>query len=280
MEFKILNNMISKIENMEIFVSENIKDLSNEFNKYTSIIDARSLAFFSIGVNNINYSGKNICFIVSSDELSSILTAVTEAKYQQQKVIIISIGNEVYMDSFIDVTEEIITSDNIEQINKKMEEYIEVMHFKPLLINIKIDVNIEKNKQYQGILEKLLNKIKDNEKICTNITNNIINDKIISWNNDYGIVSRYLGYLSANKNNKVYLFTNYNSLYKDINAFYTRYIDKKVIIFCIKDKNTIMKNDFARWSKENNIKFIETQAIDNINLDNFDRQAIIIEISI
>ena len=119
MNINELCSFIDKISNeSEIFVSNMIKSKIDSLKKFNSIIDARSLTFFSLGRQNINNDKKCTTCIISSKEVSNVLSALTEAKYQQEKLIIISVGDNIQIDAFEDVTDKIIISDNLKRQNK------------------------------------------------------------------------------------------------------------------------------------------------------------------
>ena len=136
----LLEDISNKYEKVEIVISEKIKNYDDGLKKYNSLIDARSLAFFTLGRSNV--LDKNIIAVVDSNEISSVLTAMTEAKYQHQKMIIIAIGQAIYTDVYEDVTDNIYTIDDLSQIQNIIEESMNKKTIKPILINKRISTKI------------------------------------------------------------------------------------------------------------------------------------------
>lgn len=250
----LLEDISNKYEKVEIVISEKIKNYDDGLKKYNSLIDARSLAFFTLGRSNV--LDKNIIAVVDSNEISSVLTAMTEAKYQHQKMIIIAIGQAIYTDVYEDVTDNIYTIDDLSQIQNIIEESMNKKTIKPILINIQFQENEQKDK-YQNILEELLNKILENDHIYTNINTGINNQKLIKWTSEYCGITRYLGILAAESADTNFFFTTYTNVIKDINAFYTRFVTDKVKVFYLKEKNTNINFNIKAWSNANNINFLQ-----------------------
>lgn len=260
MNINELCNFLDKISNRsEIFVSTSIKNQIDSLKKFNSIMDVRGLTFFSLGRQKINKDKKYTTCIINSKELSNALSALTEAKYQQEKVIVISIGDSIQVDAFKDVTDKIIISNDLQIIEKNFFEYINEVYFKPLLINIMFDFENRDTYSISNIIKILANKIDSEDKIFTNIENIEIknNSKLILWRNSYGVLSRYLGNLVANKENRLYLLTSYESFCNDINSFYTRYVSRNLVIFYIRKKEELMKININNWANKNEIDFIE-----------------------
>lgn len=279
MNINELCELIDKISNKsEIFISDIIKNKIDVLKNFNSVLDARSLTFFTLGRQNVNKNKQCTSCIISSNELSNTLTALTESKYQQEKIIVISIGINIQTEAFENVTDKIIISNNLETIENNFMEYVNGSYFKPLLINIELE--FENVNTSSNIIQVLMNKINSKDKIFTNIEDLEIRDnsKLIIWKNAYGVVSRYLGNLTANKENNLYLLTSYESFCKDINSFYTRYITEKLIIFYLRRKNEVMKININNWTNKNNIDFIEIKnerELKDLEIENLNHKTII-----
>lgn len=276
MNIQEVNNLIIELSrNTNIFVSDKIKKMGHGFEKFVSIIDARSLSFFSIGVKNTTTT--NVCFIIDSNEITDILTGVTEANYQQQKIIIVCIGKSIPKEAFDNYISDIVISKDTKYIMNVINEYVNGLFFKPLIINIDIDIEIPKEENQ--VIDLILNKIEKNAKICTNINSRNIkkNENVILWENQYGVIYRYLGNIIANPNDKIYLLTTYTSFCEDINAFYTRYINDKIIIIYLQSQEEIEKNNMSEWAKEIDIDFvtITRENIKDLDLKSIKKQTII-----
>lgn len=281
MNINELCSFIDKISNeSEIFVSNMIKSKIDSLKKFNSIIDARSLTFFSLGRQNINNDKKCTTCIISSKEVSNVLSALTEAKYQQEKLIIISVGDNIQIDAFEDVTDKIIISDNLKIIENNFHEYINELYFKPLLINFAFELENKNANINSNIIEILTDKINSEDKLFTNIEGIDIknNSNIILWNNEYGVISRYLGNLSANNERKLYLLTSYESFCNDINAFYTRYISKNFVIFYLRKEEKTLKININNWADQNDINFIDIKSekdLEELQIKNLKDKSII-----
>lgn len=279
MDIKEFCDLIKRLSNYsELFVSDNIKNMMQELGEFASIIDARSLAFFTLGKEQVNKDKKCTSCIINSNELASTLTAITEARYKQKKLIIMTIGNKICIDPYIDVTDKVIQSNEIEYIENKIKQYNDGTYFKPLLINIEMD--FEPKERKSNVISILLNGIKDNEKIYTNLKiDNIENlEKLVKWENDYGVISRYLGNLVVNKDENLYLVTSYDSFCKDINTFYSRYINEKVVILFVKDKNEQERFNIENWTTKNEIdykKIEDEKELEELNLSSLKTKTIV-----
>lgn len=260
-------------EDIKLLVDYIIQDKKEMFN-FKIIEDARSATFFGIG--RINVTRKPVMLIMSSDEVASSLTGLTEANYQSLPLIIISIGDKepkLNEECFKYVTKKVISDiKDKESLNNELETYFNGKWFKPLLIQIvdKNEIYYKKNDRgYCDIVEYIINSTSSNsqifvEEILNEDSINIARNKNISVNyrnSSYGVVSCFLGHATVNDNIQ-YLITTYSKIVRDINAFNMRGIKRNVVIIYIKSMNIEQKLDL--WFTRNNFDFSSVKLISEI----------------
>lgn len=221
------DTIITNFENYDLIKKCGIGD-----NKIIKIDDARSAAFFTMGMNQ--KSNGNRLLVIQYDFLSSVLSPATEAWFQKTNLYFLVLKNKtqkidaLYNDYF-NIVE--LNNDNL-TIEKNSLNYLftyDCDNFderKPVLLSHYID-----NSWYVS------NKVFENENMFTTLKNKQC------------IISRYLGILEGSKEKKVLLCYE-DELRLDLNILNSRYIDQKFKVIVIENNNM---ESLVDWIIENGI---------------------------
>ena len=274
---KILNLLLEKQIKDVVCTEDILKSIDGQDKEYIEanfnmqiFNDLRSATFFSNG--EVNSSNKPVILIIAGEFLPDIYTGITEAWFQRSNINIISIF-EKYDDIKVEYLERCIPDiltiydDGIEEYKNTIYKFID--NNMPALINIKYTLKLEEKSDYTSITNMLDSIVKNTVDVF------IYNSKNESKNNikviniepkyKYGILSKYMGYITA-KEKKSLLILPYELLKIDLNIFNNRYINENVKIIIYKEKE---QNNIEEWIKDNKIEILKTKKIDDKILQKF-----------
>ena len=274
---KILNLLLEKQIKDVVCTEDILKSIDGQDKEYIEanfnmqiFNDLRSATFFSNG--EVNSSNKPVILIIAGEFLPNIYTGITEAWFQRSNINIISIF-EKYDDIKVEYLERCIPDiltiydDSIEEYKNTIYKFID--NNMPALINIKYTLKLEEKSDYTSITNMLDSIVKNTVDVF------IYNSKNESKNNikviniepkyKYGILSKYMGYITA-KEKKSLLILPYELLKIDLNIFNNRYINENVKIIIYKEKE---QNNIEEWIKDNKIEILKTKKIDEKILQKF-----------
>ena len=234
--------------------------------------DVRSATFFSLGETNIE--NEPIILLIDGRYLPSVYTGITEAWFQRKTIVVLALY-EKYSDINCEYlkrcTSDVITFYNEEEndYNKKIKDIINKKY--PAIINLKVEFNNSNKLNDNNILEiaKILNS--EDEMWIYNLEmteNNTCKIKNIDEAHKYGILSKYMGYITA-KNEKVLLVSTSEILKLDLNIFNNRYINKNFKVILVDNKNIFKENNIEKWIQENKIKLTHVKEISEDKLKDF-----------
>lgn len=274
---KILNLLLEKQIKDVVCTEDILKSIDGQDKEYIEanfnmqiFNDLRSATFFSNG--EVNSSNKPVILIIAGEFLPNIYTGITEAWFQRSNINIISIF-EKYDDIKVEYLERCIPDiltiydDGIEEYKNTIYKFID--NNMPALINIRYTLKLEEKSDYTSITNMLDSIVKNTVDVF------IYNSKNESKNNikviniepkyKYGILSKYMGYITA-KEKKSLLILPYELLKIDLNIFNNRYINENVKIIIYKEKE---QNNIEEWIKDNKIEILKTKKIDEKILQKF-----------
>lgn len=267
---KILNLLLEKQIKDVVCTEDILKSIDSQDKEYIEanfnmqiFNDLRSATFFSNG--EVNTSNKPIILIIKGEFLPNIYTGVTEAWFQRSNINIISIFekyDEIKVEYLERCIPDILTiyDDGIEEYKNTIYKFID--NNMPALINIKYTLKLEEKSDYTSITNMLDSIVKNTVDVfiynSKNESKNNINIMNIEPKYKYGILSKYMGYITA-KEKKSLLIMPYELLKIDLNIFNNRYINENVKIIIYKGKE---QNNIEEWIKDNKIEILKTEKID------------------
>lgn len=267
---KILNLLLEKQIKDVVCTEDILKSIDSQDKEYIEanfnmqiFNDLRSATFFSNG--EVNTSNKPIILIIKGEFLPNIYTGVTEAWFQRSNINIISIFekyDEIKVEYLERCIPDILTiyDDGIEEYKNTIYKFID--NNMPALINIKYTLKLEEKSDYTSIINMLDSIVKNTVDVfiynSKNESKNNINIMNIEPKYKYGILSKYMGYITA-KEKKSLLIMPYELLKIDLNIFNNRYINENVKIIIYKGKE---QNNIEEWIKDNKIEILKTEKID------------------
>ena len=267
---KILNLLLEKQIKDVVCTEDILKSIDGQDKEYIEanfnmqiFNDLRSATFFSNG--EVNTSNKPIILIIKGEFLPNIYTGITEAWFQRSNINIISIFekyDEIKVEYLERCIPDILTiyDDGIEEYKNTIYKFID--NNMPALINIKYTLKLEEKSDYTSIINMLDSIVKNTVDVfiynSKNESKNNINIMNIEPKYKYGILSKYMGYITA-KEKKSLLIMPYELLKIDLNIFNNRYINENVKIIIYKGKE---QNNIEEWIKDNKIEILKTEKID------------------
>lgn len=267
---KILNLLVEKQIKDVVCTEDILKSIDGQDKEYIEanfnmqiFNDLRSATFFSNG--EVNSSNKPVILIIKGEFLPNIYTGITEAWFQRSNINIISIFekyDEIKVEYLERCIPDILTiyDDGIEEYKNTIYKFID--NNMPALINIKYTLKLEEKSDYTSIINMLDSIVKNTVDVFIynfkNESKNNINIKNIEPKYKYGILSKYMGYITA-KEKKSLLIMPYELLKIDLNIFNNRYINEDVKIIIYKGKE---QNNIEEWIKDNKIEILKTEKID------------------
>lgn len=267
---KILNLLVEKQIKDVVCTEDILKSIDGQDKEYIEanfnmqiFNDLRSATFFSNG--EVNSSNKPVILIIKGEFLPNIYTGITEAWFQRSNINIISIFekyDEIKVEYLERCIPDILTiyDDGIEEYKNTIYKFID--NNMPALINIKYTLKLEEKSDYTSIINMLDSIVKNTVDVFIynfkNESKNNINIKNIEPKYKYGILSKYMGYITA-KEKKSLLIMPYELLKIDLNIFNNRYINENVKIIIYKGKE---QNNIEEWIKDNKIEILKTEKID------------------
>ena len=266
---KNIKDVICTKDILESIIDKDKEYIKTNFNFEISN-DLRSATFFANG--EVNSNNKPVILIINGEYLANIYTGITEAWFQRSNINIISIF-EKYDDIKIEYLRRCIP-DILTIYEENIEEYKETIYKfinnnMPSLINIKYMLKSEEKVDYTNITNILDSIVKNKVDVFTynseNKSKNNINIMNIERKYKYGVLSKYMGYVSAKKQ-KTLIILPYELLKIDLNIFNNRYINKNVKIIINKRKE---QSNIKEWIKDNNIEILQTRNLDKNIFEKF-----------
>ena len=266
---KNIKDVICTKDILESIIDKDKEYIKTNFN-FEILNDLRSATFFANG--EVNSNNKPVILIINGEYLANIYTGITEAWFQRSNINIISIF-EKYDDIKIEYLRRCIP-DILTIYEENIEEYKETIYKfinnnMPSLINIKYMLKSEEKVDYTNITNILDNIVKNKVDVFTynseNKSKNNINIMNIERKYKYGVLSKYMGYVSAKKQ-KTLIILPYELLKIDLNIFNNRYINKNVKIIINKRKE---QSNIKEWIKDNNIEILQTRNLDKNIFEKF-----------
>ena len=267
---KILNLLLEKQIKDVVCTEDILKSIDGQDKEYIEanfnmqiFNDLRSATFFSNG--EVNSSNKPVILIIRGEFLPNIYTGITEAWFQRSNINIISIFekyDEIKVEYLERCIPDILTiyDDGMEEYKNTIYKFID--NNMPALINIKYTLKLEEKSDYTSIINMLDSIVKNTVDVfiynSKNESKNNINIMNIEPKYKYGILSKYMGYITA-KEKKSLLIMPYELLKIDLNIFNNRYINENVKIIIYKGKE---QNNIEEWIKDNKIEILKTKKID------------------
>ena len=274
-------------EVLDLFLEEKIKDivctedilnnLDNQDKEYIKanfdvqiFNDLRSATFFSNG--EVNSNNKPVILLIKGEFLPNIYTGITEAWFQRSNINIISIF-EKYDDIKVEYLERCIPDilkiydDSIEEYKNTIYKFIN--NNMPSMINMKYMLKLEEKADYTNIINMLNSIVKNKVDVFTynskNESKNNINIINVEPKYKYGILSKYMGYITA-KNQRSLIILPYELLKIDLNIFNNRYINENVKIIINKKKD---QSNIEEWIKDNKIEILQIKNLDKNIFEKF-----------
>ncbi len=266
---KNIKDVICTKDILESIIDKDKEYIKTNFN-FEILNDLRSATFFANG--EVNSNNKPVILIINGEYLANIYTGITEAWFQRSNINIISIF-EKYDDIKIEYLRRCIP-DILTIYEENIEEYKETIYKfinnnMPSLINIKYMLKSEEKVDYTNITNILDNIVKNKVDVFTynseNKSKNNINIMNIERKYKYGVLSKYMGYVSAKKQ-KTLIILPYELLKIDLNIFNNRYINKNVKIIINKKKE---QSNIKEWIKDNDIEILQTRNLDKNIFEKF-----------
>ena len=266
---KNIKDVICTKDILESIIDKDKEYIKTNFN-FEILSDLRSATFFANG--EVNSDNKPVILIINGEYLANIYTGITEAWFQRSNINIISIF-EKYDDIKIEYLRRCIP-DILTIYEENIEEYKETIYKfinnnMPSLINIKYMLKSEEKVDYTNITNILDSIVKNKVDVFTynseNKSKNNINIMNIERKYKYGVLSKYMGYVSAKKQ-KTLIILPYELLKIDLNIFNNRYINKNVKIIINKRKE---QSNIKEWIKDNNIEILQTRNLDKNIFEKF-----------
>lgn len=266
---KNIKDVICTKDILESIIDKDKEYIKTNFN-FEILNDLRSATFFANG--EVNSNNKPVILIINGEYLANIYTGITEAWFQRSNINIISIF-EKYDDIKIEYLRRCIP-DILTIYEENIEEYKETIYKfinnnMPSLINIKYMLKSEEKVDYTNITNILDSIVKNKVDVFTynseNKSKNNINIMNIERKYKYGVLSKYMGYVSAKKQ-KTLIILPYELLKIDLNIFNNRYINKNVKIIINKRKE---QSNIKEWIKDNNIEILQTRNLDKNIFEKF-----------
>lgn len=222
--------------------------------------DARSATFEAFGI--IKMSEKPVALIVKEDELSSTLTAVTEAWLQRKDLILITINGNLYQ--HYDYLDRCLMSSALLLEDSNEGEVVQEMQLRhgPHLLRTALMLEEEKPVDYSNILQELERGLSDNDVVfCYHPTKLSGTRNIaISQKHRYCVISKYVGYLLGCKG-KAVLCIPENLLAYDSNIFNFRNLPSTFFVVVVADGSRTMSK-LSPWIESNGINVIQTERAD------------------
>ena len=266
---KNIKDVICTKDILESIIDKDKEYIKTNFN-FEILNDLRSATFFANG--EVNSNNKPVILIINGEYLANIYTGITEAWFQRSNINIISIF-EKYDDIKIEYLRRCIP-DILTIYEENIEEYKETIYKfinnnMPSLINIKYMLKSEEKVDYTNIINILDSIVKNKVDVFTynseNKSKNNINIMNIERKYKYGVLSKYMGYVSAKKQ-KTLIILPYELLKIDLNIFNNRYINKNVKIIINKKKE---QSNIKEWIKDNDIEILQTRNLDKNIFEKF-----------
>ena len=266
---KNIKDVICTKDILESIIDKDKEYIKTNFN-FEILNDLRSATFFANG--EVNSNNKPVILIINGEYLANIYTGITEAWFQRSNINIISIF-EKYDDIKIEYLRRCIP-DILTIYEENIEEYKETIYKfinnnMPSLINIKYMLKSEEKVDYTNITNILDSIVKNKVDVFTynseNKSKNNINIMNIERKYKYGVLSKYIGYVSAKKQ-KTLIILPYELLKIDLNIFNNRYINKNVKIIINKKKE---QSNIKEWIKDNDIEILQTRNLDKNIFEKF-----------
>ncbi len=235
------------------------------------IDDVRSATFFANGAaNRLNTP---VLLIVGYKFLANCYTGLTEAWFQQLKVITVALAetseivNYAYLRPCIRAGITIDSAD-LNAHQKVLEDSL--VAFGPTLLCVRYDHPPIRTMGYQSILDELNKVLSSKDTVfyyggLNNDTGYVFKLKTIQDKHKYGVISKYVGYSYASGCNS-YLVIPLELLKYDTNIFSTRYITQSLKILFISDNDSKLP---IAWFEKNSLDCKVVDYLDQSILSQF-----------
>jgi len=205
------------------------------------INDARVAAFNGIGQYNLN--NKPAVLFIEEAEIGSLLTGLTEAKYQYIPMIVVMPTSDIRVveNAFISIEHKTVWMNDVSNI----EEFIGALNVQGLTVVCYEDDNaIQNNAKREEIVQYILGLVDENSYLIH--SNHVEDSRIINREYNYGLLSTFFGYALRDSHRNI-LVIDYKDLQRDINTFGIRYKLENIIVIVL-NNSTITVADWINDS--------------------------------
>jgi len=249
-----MNNNINEIvlSIHEMFGAIVVSGLSCDEKSIYSIMDARSAAFFAYSYSKSKQV--RVGLIVEECYLSNVYTALTESWFQNIPLVVLAVNSSGFNGT--QYLERCVSSisfeTSISDVKKKIEEY---HGDKPILIKIASSIPVEKEYNVSSLIDAI--RVKYENRIEVFNPAGRLNEKLIypiSVEHKYGIISKYIGRLTAIKDSLLIIPEHLLEL--DSNVFNIRNLPAGFKVIIINEDINLFKK-MSNWFVANKIKQFE-----------------------
>ena len=231
--------------------------LSEKFD-FKEVKDARSATFEAFGI--IKIIEKPVALLLKEDELSSTLTAVTEAWFQRKDLILITVNGNLYQ--HYDYLDRCLMSSALLLEDSNEDEVVQEMQLRhgPHLLRTALMLEEEKPVDYSCVLQELEGSLSDKDVVFCYHPAKLSGEHniAISQQHRYCVISKYVGYLLGNKC-KAVLCIPEKLLAYDSNIFNFRNLPNTFFVMVIADNSGVMSK-LSPWIESNGISVIQTES--------------------
>lgn len=269
----IINDLlnIKENKNIELIVTTKAYDYFsndirlNKLGNVITILDARSAAFFTLGKESVSMVKPIV--VLCADELGSALTAITEAYYQQQELLIFVIDNTIIDYNIYHNFSEVIERN--EEI-KEVRQLLNNKFYKPVIIRYKYNDKFSSKFKINitDMIEGILSTCNKDYSLKIDLHNfevnklyNEANVKFELNKSGYGSISKLLGSAIANPKKRNYLLSEISMISRDINAIGIRGNKNNTCIIFICDEED---ETFDNWFIDNMYKIYKVYEIEKL----------------
>ncbi len=222
--------------------------------------DARSATFEAFGI--IKILEKPVALLLKEDELSSTLTAVTEAWLQRKDLVLITVNGNLYQ--HYDYLDRCLMSSALLLEDSNEDEVVQEMQLRhgPHLLRTTLMLEEEKPVDYSCVLQELEGSLSDKDVVFCYHPAKLSGEHniAISQQHRYCVISKYVGYLLG-CNGKAVLCIPENLLAYDSNIFNFRNLPSTLFLVVVADSSGSMSK-LSPWIESNGINVIQTEKAD------------------
>lgn len=265
-----LLNMLYPFTNGSITTSYNHSDNidCDSLNKYKieTVNDARSATFFALGKSKNMF--KPTVLLIDDQEAASTYTGLTEAIYQKVQVFIVvmSKGEKADFWSFCTGRHFVVrTKDDFSELAEMLFNTYEKIKFEPMVIEVVMDYHVNRQAVDENLILSIGNYLDKSDTVSVsnmhmNFDVTSLNFNVTVDNGEYGIISKYIGYIWRSVNINILICTS-RDLYLDINTFNCKYISSKLKVFVYDVPGYIF--NIQEWIEANSITYISINRVEH-----------------